>query len=592
MDDRLPRKLAAILYADVAGYSRLTGNDEDATHRKLSEYLDLIAKTVVSSRGRVMHYAGDAVLAMFDAVVDAVSSATDIQKQLGIRNSDLPDQRKVQFRIGVNLGDVIEDRGDIYGDGVNIAARLESLAEPGGICISESVRTALGSKLNLGYEALGEQKVKNIAEPVRAYRIGGFNGEAGVASKSAQPAAVTEKPSIVVLPFQNMSKEADNDFFVDGITEEIRNALCRFREIVVAAQLASIQVNEQNLDVAESASKIGVKYALSGSVRRAGDRVRITASLVEGETGHQIWSEQYDHVLDDIFQVQDDVAQRIVTMLVGKIERSDRERSLRKETDNLSAYECVLNGRYHFNEWHGTRDSVMQARELFEKAIELDPRYAAAWSGLAATYHDEAKHGWTSDFEITADKSIELAKKAIELDEHDSFAHLVLSSAYWRFKANFELAKSQIDAAIEQNPNYYWNYCYGSWFSICNGDLENSVYCSREALRRNPILPDSCLYSLGFTEYLLGDYEKAISTICQITNLEPDNYACLAASYAQLGRIDEARKVVTECIEYEGNCGKSAIEWREYWHSELNFKEEAPINHLIEGLDKAGLVSH
>jgi adenylate cyclase len=267
------------MYADVAGYSRLTGDDEDATHRMLSEYLDLIADTVTSHRGNVMHYAGDAVLAKFDAVVDAVSGASKIQALLAERNRDLDEERKLQFRIGINLGDVIEDRGDIYGDGVNIAARLESLAESGGICISESVRTALGSKLDLGYEDLGEKQVKNIAEPVRAYRIRGSNGEAGVVSKSAQPAAVTEKPSIVVLPFQNMSKESNNDFFVDGITEEIRNALCRFREIVVAAQLASIQVNEQKLDAAESASKIGVKYALSGSVRRAGDRVRITASL-------------------------------------------------------------------------------------------------------------------------------------------------------------------------------------------------------------------------------------------------------------------------------------------------------------------------
>ena len=236
MGNRLPRKLAAILYADVAGYSRLTGDDEDATHRTLIEYLDLIAGAIESHHGQVMHYAGDAVLAKFEAVVDAVSSATNIQRLLEKRNDDLADERKLQFRIGVNLGDVIEDRGDIYGDGVNIAARLESLADSGGICISESVRTAIGARLNLSYENMGEQKVKNIAEPVKAYRITGIGpGITTVNSKRHAQSMSTDKPSIVVLPFENMSKDAENDFFVDGITEEIMTCLCRFREIVVAA---------------------------------------------------------------------------------------------------------------------------------------------------------------------------------------------------------------------------------------------------------------------------------------------------------------------------------------------------------------------
>jgi len=272
VEDRLPRKLAVILYADVAGYSRLTEDDEDATHRALSEYLDLISNSIESHHGQVMHYAGDAILAKFDAVVDAVSGATDIQRLLAERNDDLADERKLQFRIGVNLGDVIEDRGDIYGDGVNIAARLESLADSGGICISESVRTAIGAKLNLSYENMGEQKVKNIAEPVKAYRIRGIGtGITTVDSKRHAQSMSTDKPSIVVLPFVNMSKDAENDFFVDGITEEIMTCLCRFREIVVAALGSSILVAKQTMDVGEATRRLGVRFALSGSVRRAGD---------------------------------------------------------------------------------------------------------------------------------------------------------------------------------------------------------------------------------------------------------------------------------------------------------------------------------
>ena len=590
MDDRLPRRLAAILYADVAGYSRLTGADEDATHRALRDSLDLISKNIDTTNGQVMHYAGDAVLARFDAVVDAVGCATEIQHKLAIRNEGLADDRKVQFRIGVNLGDVIEDRGDIYGDGVNIAARLETLAPVGGICISESVRTALGKKLDLAYEDMGEQQVKNIAEPVRVYCIKGFGSKAAASGLSAIT-GVTSKPSIVVLPFKNMRLDPDNDFFAEGIAEEIMTSLGPYREIVLAARGSAHKVDIETADAGEAAARLGVDYALSGSVRRAGDRIRIVSTLVDGKNGHQVWSEQYDRVLDDIFEVQDEVAQKIVATLVGKIERTDLERSLRKET-NLSAYECVLRGRHHFGDWKGSQDDNRLAREMFERAIVLDPRYAAAYAGLAATHHQDSRYGWSDDPEASGEKCIELAKKAIELDEHDSFAHLVLSSAYWRFKSNYELAKSQFDTAVELNPNYYWSYCYGCWFSASYGDLETSMVCGKEAIRRNPLLPDGCLESLGFTEYLAERYENAIATICQITQISPESYACLAASYAQLGRIDEAKKVASECVERKGDCSKDIAEWRQFWNSYVDFREPRPVEHLIEGLDKAGLVRH
>jgi adenylate cyclase len=593
MNDRLPRKLAAILYADVAEYSRLTGEDEDSTHQALSEYLDLMSSNIESLGGQVVHYAGDAVLARFDAVVDALSSAVAIQNEIYKRNKDVPDERKVQFRIGVNLGDVIEDRGDIYGDGVNVAARLESLARPGGICISESVRVALGNIIPLEFEDMGEQSVKNIDEPVRAYQIKGMGtGIATISANNTRQSKSGDKPSVAVLQFQNMSKDADDDYFVEGITEEIMTRLCRYRQIVVTHISSSNLVSKQGVEVGEATKRLGVQYALTGSVRKAGDRVRIIASLIEGETGQQLWSEQYDHVLEDIFQVQDEVAQKIVTMLVGKIERSDHERSLSKDTDNLSAYECVLHGRHFFHDWKGSEDDVLRAREIFERAIEIDPRYAAAFSGLGATYISEFGDGWSNDPEATGIRALEFAHKAIELDEHDSYAHLVLSFAYWHVKSDFELAKSQIEAAIELNPNYYWNYCYGCWFSACYGDLETSVFQAKEAIRRNPLLPNGCLHSLGIAEYLSEHYEDAITTFCQISKLEPGSYACLAACYAQLGRIEEATKIANECVEHSGECAMSTEEWHKFWGAQLKFKEQAPIDHLIEGLDKAGLVRH
>ncbi|MFQ5756341.1 MAG: haloacid dehalogenase type II [Acidiferrobacterales bacterium] len=329
--DRLPRKLAAILYADVAGYSRLTGEDEDATHRQLSEYLDLISATVESHRGRVMHYAGDAVLAMFDAVVDAVSCATEIQDKLRERNQELSNGRKVHFRIGVNLGDVIEDRGDIYGDGVNVAARLERLGDPGGICISDAVRSAIGKKLNLDYEDLGEQEVKNIAKPVRAYRVTIGEKEAPEVRAPGQPSLeLPDKPSIAVLPFTNMSGDPDQEYFSDGITEDIITELSRFRELFVSTRNASFAFKGQSVDIVEVGAKLGVQFVAEGSVRKAGTRVRVTAQLVDAATGNHIWAERYDRELEDIFAVQDDISHTIVSTLAGRLKVATQKISVFK----------------------------------------------------------------------------------------------------------------------------------------------------------------------------------------------------------------------------------------------------------------------
>jgi TolB-like protein/Flp pilus assembly protein TadD len=386
--------------------------------------------------------------------------------------------------------------------------------------------------------------------------------------------APPDRPSIAVLPFANLCEDADSEYFVEGITQEIMTSLSRFREIIVTARGSSDLVSQQKMDACEAASTLGVIYVLCGSVRRAKDRVRISASLVAGDSGHQVWSEQYDHVLDDIFKVQDEVAQRVVTMLIGGIEHSDRERSAHKRTDALSAYECVLRGRHFFKDWHGSEEDVKNARKMFEQAIQIDPKYAAAYSGLAATYIEEYIHRWSNNLEATGLKAFELARKAIALDSYDSNAHLVLLFAYWHVKSDFEIARSHLETAIELNPNHYLTYCYGCMFSVCAGDLEASAELARESLRRNPLLPDACLWSLGFTEYLTGRYEEAIATICQMDTLESENYACLAACYAQIGCLEDARR----------------SEWRDYWGIRLHFKDQFSVDRLIEGLGKADLV--
>jgi len=400
-----------------------------------------------------------------------------------------------------------------------------------------------------------------------------------------------DKPSLTVLPFTNLSTNPDSDYFVEGINQEILTRLSRFREIIVASNAASVLAYKQTMDAGEAARKLGVQYALQGSVRRSGDRVRITATLFASDSGQQIWSESYEHFLDDIFKVQDDVALRIVTMLVGKIEQSDHARSVNKETSKLTAYEYVLRGRHYFGDWRGSKDDVMKARQMFEKAIELDPGYAAAYSGLSATYCEEVDHSWSNDLDTAGNLCIEYAQKAIELDENDSLAHLTLSSAYWHIRKDFDLARSQLHTAIELNPNYYWNYCYGCWFSACAGDLDVCVRHGIEAIRRNPLLPNSCLSVLGLAEYLSTDYEKAIESLSQIDKLDSRDHACLAASYAQLGRLEEAQNVANEFFKLSKHASLTRDDWYTFWTMEFDFKDQNPVEHLIEGLDKIGLVA-
>ncbi len=593
MDQRLPRKLAAILYADVAGYSRLTCEDEEGTHRRLSDYLDFFSASIEGHQGKVVHYAGDAVLADFGTVTEALRCAAAVQRDLHQRNKDVPEDCRVQFRIGVNLGEVISDRDDIYGDGVNVAARLESLADPGGICISGTVYDAVGSKLPLAFEFMGEQSVKNIDQPVRAYRVLVDSEPAAKAVRSGERALdLPDKPSIAVLPFTNHGGNADQEYFSDGITEDIITGLGRFRDLVVIARGSSFLLKGESIKTAEAAGKLGVQYALNGSVRKSGNRVRVTVQLFDANEGHQIWAESYDRVLEDVFEVQDDITQRIISTLAVRLEHSDRKRASRKGNINLSAYDYLLRGKQYFADFHCSKEDNLRAREMFERAIELDPSYAASYAYLAATYLTEFEEGWTDTPETAGERSIELSRKAIELDELDSFAHLILAAAFFRVKGNLELTKIQIQRALDLNPNDYWNYCFKCWFSTCTGEVEESVFCGQEAARRNPFLADSCLKNVGIAEYFAGSYDEAIDSLGKITNPPAEVQACIAAAYAQLGRSQEALAAAAEFrpraheIGLEPNCDRES--WRNFWKNRF-FKDEASIEHLLDGIRKAGL---
>jgi len=403
-----------------------------------------------------------------------------------------------------------------------------------------------------------------------------------------------EKPSIAILPFLNMSDDPGQEYFSDGIAEDIITGLSRFRELFVIARGSSFAFKGQSIDIAEAADKLGVRYVLEGSVRKAGDRVRITAQLSDTRSRNHLWVESYDRVLEDVFAVQDDVAQKIISTLAVRLENESRQHALRKSSTDLSAYDFYLRGKHCFPDWHGSKENILQARSMFEKALALDPDYALAYSGLAETYLAECWTSWTTNHDAAANRTFECARKAVELDNHDSHGHIMLACAYYYVKGNFELAEIEIQKALDLNPNDYWNYCLKTEFSMCSGDFEESIYCGNEAIHRNPFLPDSCLHGMGFSEYFAQRYENAIKTFGRLSEPGLDVQACIAACFAQLGRAEDVTDAAAKFhdrakVELK-NQSWDAEGWQEYWTSLFTFKNPEQLSQLIDGLHKAGLV--
>ncbi len=581
MEERLPRKLAAILYADVVGYSRMASEDEDATHRRLKESLDLISKTVTSHHGRVINYSGDAALAMFDAVVDAVSCAAAIQRDMVSLSQDVSEEQKIQLRIGVNLGDVIEDDGDIFGDGVNIAARLEGLAEPGGICISESVRTAIGKKMAHDYEFMGEQQVKNIEEPVRAYRMAPvLKKKTQLASAGKPNLELPDKPSIAVLPFTNMSNDPEQEYFSDGITEDIITELSRFHELFVTARNSSFVYKRHSVNVGKIGKELGVAYIIEGSVRKAGNRLRITAQLVEAQSGNHLWAERYDRVLEDIFAVQDEVVQSIVTAIPGSLDLTAHEQSRRKPPDSLSAYEYFLQGGWH---WRHGGDSDLTALTAFKKAVDIDPRYALAWSWIAYCYfYMPFSNGMAVD--DAADKARPAIERALSLDDNDATIQAMAAYVYM-ISGEHDRAKAHSDRAISLNPNASEAMLNRGVVLGWLGQPQEGREWIERAIRLDPLKDESFLETLSDNLYMQRNYEGSINTLLTWRAPPFHVYAFLAACYAQLGYKDEAAgaKEKYEAARPE-NYDISA-----YVAGNVRLcKHQQDRDHWIEGFQKAG----
>ena len=589
MVDKLPRKLAAILYADVADYSRLTGEDEDSTHRRLSEYLDLVTDSISQFQGKVVHYAGDAILADFGTVTSALECATSIQIHLSDQNQDLADESKLQFRIGINLGEVIEDRGDIYGNDVNIAARLESLADAGGVCISEAVRTAIGNKLSLAYEFMGEQSVKNIKNPIRAYQVRLQPQQPpNKVAPEFQEFELPQEPSIAVLPFTNMSGDLEQEYFSDGITEDIITALSKIKNLLVIARNSTFTYKGKSVDVRQISRELSVRYVLEGSVRKAGNRVRVTAQLIDSITGHHIWAERYDRDLKDIFEVQDEIMREIVVALDVELNQGEQVRAWSSGTTNLEAWECLRLGA-HDTIYNTNPETKLKAKKLLEKALVLDPSYAIAWVMLGWIYQqyvDVASVASDSNsYESSLASMLECGNQALAADSSCADAHALMAMYHLELK-QFDQAVAMAEKAVSLAPNNAQNLGEASMVMNKTGNPQRSLELKRRAIRASPMYHPGFIRGLGLSYYLLDQTDSAIRAFKESIERESEFLSAhtnLASIFGELGRMGEAEIAVREILRLSPDFSIKA------YMDRLSFSDPAVLTRMEEGLRKAGL---
>jgi adenylate cyclase len=581
------RKLAAILSADVQGYSRLMGDNEAETVRTLTAYREAIANLIQEYNGRVVDSPGDNILAEFISVVQAVECAVEIQKNLKAWNSELSDERKMDFRLGINLGDVIEESERIYGDGVNIAARLEGLAEAGGICISGTVYDQVINKLDLKYEYLGEHSVKNITNRIRVFKIliqfERCKGGEDPITKISEDLQMPDKPSIAVLPFDNMSGDPEQEYFSDGLTEDIITALSKVPRLFVIARNSTFAYKGNPIKIKQVSEELGVKYVLEGSVRKAGNRVRITAQLIDATVGNHLWADRYDRELKDIFDLQDEITMKILISLQVKLTEGEQARVLGKGTENHEAYVKILQGREHI--YLMNREGNSLARQSFEEAISLDPQYAVGYTYLAWTYVVELLAGFSESPDYSMSKAIELSQKALALDETLADAHALMGSIY--------LAQQQWDKAVDEgersvalNPNSADNIGVLGMTLNTLDRPEEAIPLFKRAMRLNPMPPDWLLESLAIAYRLTGRNDKAISMLEKILHRNPDYlgaWISLVGIYSALGRDEEVRKAVSEVFRIDPTFSL------ERFKQTFTQKNETLKDRFFSDLRKAGL---
>ena len=574
------RKLAAILSADVNGYSRLMRDDEEATVRDLSAHRVLINEIIQQHHGSVIDSPGDNILAEFASVVDAVNGAIKIQEAIKIRNADISENRRMEFRIGINLGDVIEEEGRIYGDGVNIAARVEGLASAGGICISGTVYEHVKDKLSLGYEYSGEQTVKNIPEPIRLYRIP--TASSNVSAEDPGEIHFSDQPSIAVLPFVNISGDPEQEYFSDGITEDLITDLSQISGMFVIARQSVFTYKGKAVKVQEIRNDLKIRYVLEGSVRKVADRVRITAQLVDATTGGHLWAERYDRDLNDIFAVQDEVTKNIVSALAVKLTSNEEDQLTRRYTKNVEAYEYALRGlEYHCMY---TRETNTYAQKMLLKAIELDPEYSLAYSRLALTYLHEWTQGWSKNPE-SMERAFELAQKAIAMDDSLPEAHRILGDIYL-YRRDLERAMTERKKTVALDPNYAEGLAGLGEVLIWSGDYDKGIALVKKAMQLNPRHHAWYFYILGVGYGLKERFEEAIEILHRGLIRNPDflgTHLVLAAIYGLTGRKEECQTEVEEILRLSP--GFTLKLMREM----IPAADHTTVDNIIEVLHIAGL---
>jgi TolB-like protein len=526
----------------VAGYSRLMGADEEGTLAQLKAHRRaLVDPKIQEHRGRIVKTTGDGMLVEFASVVDAVRCAVEVQRGMAERNADVPQEERIEFRVGIHQGDIIIDGDDIFGDGVNVAARLEGLAEPGGICVSNRVQEDAEGKLEITFENAGEQQLKNIARPVRVYRV-----RFGGAAPNSRPALpLPDKPSIAVLPFQNMSGDPEQEYFADGVVEEIITALSRFRHLFVIARNSTFTYKGRAVDVKQVGRELGVRYVLEGSVRKSGDRVRITGQLVDVSTGAHLWADRFDGTLGDIFDLQDRVTVSVVGAIAPKLEQAEIERSKSKPTESLDAYDYYLRGMASFYRW--TSEGNEEALRLYYRAIELDPNFAWAYGAAAGCY--AFRKAWTSDSPREIGETARLARRAIELGKDDAEALSWAGFALAYVVGDLDNAATALDRALVLNPNLAGAWNLRGWVSIYLGKPEAAIDPLAHAMRLSPL--DRLLFvmhgGMAFAHFFAGRYDKAATWAEKSLRENPNYHAALriaAASNAMMGRMQHAEKAM------------------------------------------------
>jgi adenylate cyclase len=574
----------AILAADVVGYSRLMASDEPATVAALDAARAIFRTQIEQNHGRVIDMAGDSVLAVFETATGAVSAALVVQGALHETLTGVPEDRRMRFRIGVHIGDVFEKvDGTIYGDGVNIAARLEGLAAPGGIAVSDAVQGAVRNKIAASFVDLGEQNVKNIAHSVRAFSVqagGSSPVQAGLAARSPRD-RFAEKPSIIVLPFTNMSGAPEQEFFVDGLTEDILTDLSRFRELFVISRNTSFKYKGQSFDVKQVARELGVRYVVEGSVRKSGNRVRITVQLIEAESDHHIWAERYDRELEDIFAIQDEVTGAIVATLPGRLEADARSRAERKPPANMAAYECALEAKVLHH--RSTRDDNARAIELIRRAIELDPMYAHAHAWHACILGQQWIYGWCNDPAATQDVIQQELDIALGLDQNDSDVHRILA-ALGVIRNDLDKAVFHEQRALILNPNDDLIVVQQGEILTWLGQAEEGMDWIRKAMRLNPYHPERFWFHLARAQFVARRYAEAIESLGHVSAPDTLHHALIAACHAQLGAITDAAAHAAEVLKRVPD-----FTIQEHCLPILHYRRESDLVHHRESLRKAGL---